>query len=371
MKADLFSISIYWGALLISILFCQIYQKQQPKKNRIKIFYIFLICMPLSLVAGARYDVGTDYLVYAEYYLYNKSYDLSYIFENFRLEKGFFIFNKLCYYLSGGSIFFYFFAVEFFILCLAVSGLLRFSKRINLPAAFFLYYIFFYHFSLNGIRSAIAISFLIFSYYYLLEKKWVKYFVVIFIGSLFHSTIFLCMLYPFALLFSGKFAANDYYINNTKRTTVYILFLIIFIYIIGSLLPIITQVFFADMYDMFIESSDGKIGIGTFFLFILYVVPIILFNWKYMKNDKIYARLRDLSLLYLPVSIIGYFAVWASRLNLFSFVALLFLFSMAINDNKMKRWTTIAPIIICFCAYITDVIINNSSQTFPYKLLSF
>ena len=371
MKADFFSIIIYWSALILSILFCKLYQKRQPSKLYSKIFYVTLICLPLSMVAGARYAVGTDYLTYLEYYELNSSYSLSYILENYRFEDGFFMFNRLCYFLSNGSVFFYFFAIEFFILCLAVSGFIQFSNRISLPVAFFLYYILFYHFSLNGIRSAIAISFLILSYKYLLEDKWLKYYVLIALGFFFHRTILLCALYPFVFFFSGKYKADGSYIKNTKRSITFFLFIVLSIFILGSALSEVTHTLFTEQYDTYLDSAEGQIGIGTIVMFFLYVIPMFWFNWEYIKSDKTYARLRDLSILYIPVSIIGYFAVWASRLNLFAFVALLFLFSIADNDRKIKKWTSVYSLIICFLMYFINVIINNFSQTFPYKFLIF
>lgn len=370
MKADLFSISIYWGALLISLLLCQMYQKSQPTKLFTKVIYIILISLPLAIVAGARYDVGTDYTTYSNFYQLHCNGSLKEVF-SIRYEKGFLFFSYLCYQISSGSVFFYFFVVQLLILSLAISGFVQFSRLINLPVAFFLYYIFFYHPSLNIIRSSIAISFLIFSYRFLLEEKWIKYYATILIGYFFHSTMLLCTIYPLVFFFSGKFGDKDNYIKSTKNTSFYILFMILFVPLISTILQIMINSVYVDTYDDYIKSADAEISIGTIVVYILYALPIMLFNWEYIKKHKIYARLRDLTFLYIPISFVGYFASWASRLNRFSLVAFLFLFAIAINDSRIKKWTTKYSVLVCIIFYFVSIVINNNSETFPYKFLRF
>lgn len=370
MKADFFSLFIYWGALLLSVYLCVRYQKTPHKSVVSKVLGILLICLPLSVVSGLRYNVGTDYEFYNEFFLVNGHYKLDDLVNSSHFELGFLLLVKLCNILFDKSTFFFFFTIELFSLFLAVCGFLKFSNRINLALSFFLYYIFFYHFSLNGIRSAIAISFLIFSYYYLINEKWLKYYLVIFGGFFFHNTIIICAIYPMILFFSGKYTSSGTYIKGSRKTTGYVVLIITMMYLLSTFLAYTIQLLFATKYEGYLESEKSEFGIGTIAMFVMYTIPLLVSNWNVIRNNKDYARLRDLAIFYIPVSLIGYYAAWGDRINMFSEVAFLFLFSLTANDKAIKTWSKYYTVGWCFLVYVYFILILNFHNTFPYAFIS-
>ena len=130
------------------------------------VFSLIIICMPLSLVAGLRENVGTDYENYVEIIDAMKNYDYGSILKGETpafIEPAFILLTKFCTSISPDSHFLPFFAYTFLTLFFSLLGFDRFGKKVNLPLAILLFYFIYYHVFLNIIRQGIAVALLIFS----------------------------------------------------------------------------------------------------------------------------------------------------------------------------------------------------------------
>lgn len=363
--ADFFSILVYWGALLVGMIFCFFYQKINPKSLILKISLLVLICLPLSIIASIRYDVGTDYFQYINIFDQLSGQELLFLSNDAKYERGFLFLIELTNLIDGNNFVLFFFICEFLILFVAVCGFIKFERRINLGLAFFLYYLFYYHFSLNGIRQALAISFLILSYHYLLDGKNLKYLLIICVGSLFHISLLSCAIYPLISLFSGKYI-NGKYKKGTSKTILYYILLALFVSILG---PIVSSTISLMNWDRFSDMTvtNRQFGLGTIFIFIVLLFPLLVFNRNVLQGNKTYALLRDLSILYLPISMIGYYMEFAFRLNYYTEVSFVFLVAFSMKDHMFNRVSVYYTLFVFFFFYVFTYIIQNFQETFPYR----
>ncbi|HBC3604841.1 TPA: EpsG family protein [Vibrio parahaemolyticus] len=145
---------------------------------------VFIII--LFIVAGLRYDVGTDFSTYVYFInLINNGHDTY-------MESGFELMIKLL--LDSGfeeqSVFFVssLITITFF-----YFFIIKHSEQYTFSVIIFFLFPIFYLASFNGVRQFIAISIFLYSIRFILEKKLTSYCIIIVVGSFFHKTILLML----------------------------------------------------------------------------------------------------------------------------------------------------------------------------------
>ena len=165
----------------------------------IPIFYTFFI--------GLRgKGIGVDtHTYYDHYYIYGK-WGCDFV------EPGFDWINRLCFYLEweANSLFLIMAGITCLFLYLSLNKL---GRRNYTIAAFFIY-LFTFTFLVNGMRQGVAIAIFLYSYWFVVERKWVWYVVSILFASLFHASAFLLL--PIYLL-------NQYHLPKKLYTIIYLL----------------------------------------------------------------------------------------------------------------------------------------------------
>lgn len=178
-------------SIYISILFSLPLCGTLTWDNRNKSLLAYLIISLISIVVGLRYDVGTDWENYKEYYEYVGKFGFDGLFKT-DMEPLYFCLNWLLN----------FFALPYqflFIVIMALHlGMLYKSLsdyRFLLPWALFLYVTFIFTSSLNIQRQTLSFCIFVFSLRYLLRGESIKYYVCALFAIGFHysSIILLCV----------------------------------------------------------------------------------------------------------------------------------------------------------------------------------
>ncbi len=251
-----------------------------------------------SLIFGVRYGVGTDYLNYLDIYE-NWGYGID---DESRIELGFATILSFCsnLNLSKGWLFFILSFLQIFVLSIAIN------KRGNVAPYIYLLFIILgvgiqsYN---NIIRQAIAFSIFVVAIDSIVEKRMIKYLILITLATFFHKSAIL--LYPVYFLF----VKSDNYFKDIKIQLVflccsYILFFVnIFDVVVGYFDFFI--VFLG--YDNYLDSDfllvDKSFSINNIFI-IFFQIVIILCSSKVKEyyNDRYLNIVYDLFFVALCLS---------------------------------------------------------------------
>lgn len=180
---------LFFSLVILSLFF----NPTQGKDNRIYFFIIFLILFCISTFR--RFDVGNDTLEYFRVFnLINRQNSLTSAFAVSRYEKGFVFLNYVIGKMNFGFTFllgtvtsFYLFSVFRFIN--------KYSNNIGLAVLLFFSFSMFYD-VLNIMRQCISVGFFLFAIDYLIERKPLRYFAIVFLSILFQKiSILLLFIY--------------------------------------------------------------------------------------------------------------------------------------------------------------------------------
>lgn len=195
---------------IIELTFCF----EHTKNKQSKIILATLIILTLSFLAGSRSpNIGTDNLVYAEFYQKCVSSSLKQIFiqnssEIESFEVGFVFLTWMISRIGSDFYTFAFFTslISFSFIFLGINYYkARFSMSISIMAFLFM----FYCPLLNYVRQGIALSIAFFSWRYAEERKVFKYMFFVVIASTIHIGALIA--FPIYVIFSQK--SNNYYIK--------------------------------------------------------------------------------------------------------------------------------------------------------------
>jgi hypothetical protein len=147
-------------------------------KGSQKYIFIFLIFVLFILLDGLRWETGTDWTFYKTFFQKCTKGN------NMDFEPGYVLINKFIYYISGSySVFLIF--VAFLMYSLYLKSINDYALY-PLISSFFLYCTFIGFMGMN--RQHIALGICLFSYRYIVSRKYWKFILCILIASLFHRT---------------------------------------------------------------------------------------------------------------------------------------------------------------------------------------
>lgn len=372
MKADINSIMIYAMGLLITFFLLHFTEKVKVK-NRINIFICLLIvALPLSILAGCRYGIGTDYFSYLLKFKYVQDYSWSYCFVQHETEILFALIIKIAYIL-GRSYEFVFFFMEFLTIVIGLVAINRLRDKINVSFAFFIFYLLTYHQSYNIIRQTLAMSIVLLALTYLIDRNYIKYVVIVVVATFIHTTAILCLVFllvPLVLRRKTETDANNNVAKTNLRLKLVLFYAIVLAtpIIAGQLLQIVIKLSGLSNYIKYVNSSVD-IGVGTIVIAMMMIAPVYIYGRKYAyDNIDEYGILKDTLILFLPISFLGYYASWASRLNAYPQLTLIILLPMLFRKSSIRYTPLLKLYYIAYLVFIfiNDFWINNYNQTFPY-----
>lgn len=181
----------YLFAFALSMLFATAAQRLKGKSNLetdIGVFHfrrtyycmLFLSFLPIFLIAALRYEVGTDWPIYLDYYQWINNGTKSFSEPLFNLMNKFIHwsvndFQGLITLVAFLSYFFLYKAID--------------DQSISIPLALLVFFISNSYFtSLNQLRQAIAMPIMLYAYKYIRDKKPLPYFIFCIFASLIHAS---------------------------------------------------------------------------------------------------------------------------------------------------------------------------------------
>lgn len=153
---------------------------RQQACNRVCLLSVFVILFALS---ACRLNVGNDYAKYVEFmHLVNCD---AYV----PTEIGFNMLVKLIYGLSGFENYLLVFAVYSFVTVL-VFLLAMYEQSDDFPLTFFLFMALGYYFqTFSTVRYYLALAVALYSMKFVLRRQWVRFIILILLGSTFHKSL--------------------------------------------------------------------------------------------------------------------------------------------------------------------------------------
>lgn len=139
------------------------------------------VCLLLLmvLISGFRDTIGSDYISYVNWYLYKTRDD--------GLEFGFVAIMNLFRWLNL-SPFFLFFIFSFSTCCLVFLAIKRYTVNCNLSLLFYIMIPSLYLTSFTMIRQSLSVVISFYAFSYLIKKKYILYFFLMFIGVSIHNS---------------------------------------------------------------------------------------------------------------------------------------------------------------------------------------
>lgn len=292
------------------------------------------------LIAAYRYSVGTDYFTYFNHFQRMSKVLISEYIESNGIEE---IGNYLlCYFgnkLGGYNTYLGIIAA------LTLIPIYLFLKKdnfnINIGISIFIFLCTGFITSFNIMMQMIAVSISTLSYRYIFKKDFLKFLLVIFLASSFHSTALL--LIPVYFLWV-KGDENQLTLFN-KRTLIFIPIFLIFILNIEHLMSLLTNMdIFSDYSDYALENNRGSnrdIIIKFMFLILVFILrkQLILHD----KRNKLFIIFILLNFI---IGLTGGFSPFIKRMGLYFEVSQIILFPTIIKLYKNSKERAIVGFLV-------------------------
>jgi len=375
----LIKLILFLVMFIIISLSLHIYAKIVANKNRIQknssigriklkatnILTVLIIAIVPSLLAGFRaFDVGTDTSSYVRYFNYSDlQFDL--------LTSNEYFFWKLFEFSNNlfNDVSITFFLIAFLTYGLAFIAIFQLVRKEHVGVVTFIYLCLFYQEGFNIIRQMLALSIILLAIPYILERKRIKYILLVIVGTLFHISALVCI--------------PMYWIYQNKKITLYkyigrIMLLLIFIVFFEDIFLFITKY---DAFSRFSNYENQFIYNDLWWKNILLFSPLyfvlILMN-KSLKNNKkmkkeypMFQFYWFLAILYITTSVLRLYVNWVFRIGYYFELGILLYIGAYINTCVYKRrylYMTLVIMFFTFYYFFLNYYTNfDSSALINYK----
>lgn len=371
---------IYIFCFLLCILGCYCYDRRFKgimgadnapyiKKTRFTAyFFLTLTFLPIILLYGLRFDVGTDYAGYVEIYKISRTASFSEYLNGFRdgspfyyFEPGYYLINKVGGYLFDNE------HSAFLLTGLLVFFLLNrtftvYKNQISFGMAIYIYLMTQFMYALNGVRFAIASIIILYGYKYIIASKPFRYLACVIVACLFHKTAMLCIVFYFLKDFS------NYKFNFIRNILFYLC--IIFTPVLSKIGLLFAKSIPAFSRYFMVYNLDTSQGSLVYLWRILpTLLPLMLLAYIYRKSLSGQSVLIRILMCRIALLYLGYYYVYLSRLDRFSWVTeiiLVPLFLKKISNTAQRRLLTLYFLLWYFFVFFVYYVVQ-STDLFPYQ----
>lgn len=329
------------------------------------LFLLIAFAGVLIIVEGFRFgfeDTGN----YKGIYSSNIPANLSEIFNaslSSSLEPGFIFIQWCLRKISTEPQFF----ILFCAVVIVVSDVYFIRKHaINLPFSLLLYFLFSFIGSMNGLRQTLAVVLLMWGFRWVVEKKYIKYIVLILLASTIHRTALVVI--PLLFIMGGK--------RWNKGLIVFVLFCFFSVVFPGPINFLIGR-FAGEEYSHYLVSY--LTGANILHVFID-GVPLVLGIIYHVKNRDTIGNNRPMDILINMQAISFGFMVLATSMAQYARIGMFMRNSTAlvvpflienVFDGENKKVIKVTAIVLYFIVFITDAVILNNDGALKYLYLDF
>lgn len=252
---------IYLLIILVILLFGKKINKKEYS------YADFIVLLLLILIAGLRYNIGTDYAMYYGMYFNQDDPNLE------KVEIGYKVLMDISYKVFQDNF------VLFFIFCailtiIPIYALIKKYSKYPTESLFYFVTLGFYVLSFNMVRQAIAMAFAFYALKFLFDRKFLRYIIVVIFASLFHMTALIMI--PMYWLSNFKF--------NTKKLLTILVILLFSGFLFNPIFNYVTTVI--PQYSMYSSYQEMKAGIGTYIINSIYILLIIIIIINKKRIDE-------------------------------------------------------------------------------------
>lgn len=232
----------------------------------------------LVLIGGFRDRIGWDYDSYTNWYLKGS--------RDHMIEFGFLGIMRIFRFLNLDYHFLFFF-FSFFTYLFAYLGIRKYTKKSSLPLVLYLLIPVLFLYSFTYIRQFLSVTIAFYAFSFMLEKKYLGYFLFMFVGISLHYSCLLPFVFFLIVFILGK---------DVKSKHMYLLMGITFIL---SQIGIIywLSLFFKGSHYLFYISNEFTVKVAFLKLLAINTMGFLVINY-YDKNGFQYSNQKYLLLLY-------------------------------------------------------------------------
>ncbi|THE14033.1 EpsG family protein [Bacillus timonensis] len=250
-------------------------------------------------------------------------------------------------------------------------GVIIYKYSQNIFLSYLIYFSFeFFFFNFSGIRQSLALSGILISYYFIINKKPWKFIILILLSASFHNT---------ALVFLPA-----YWLAQKKITKSYLLcllgfFIIMYImkYRIGEIL---TNLYYDDSQHVIglYESSTGIGGTAVFIILVL-LLGFIFYNASTFSAIIENRVLTNIMIIALMIQLLSSFSYLFTRLNLYYFIFIILYLpyvvskigrgniKMKIKEAFLVKGVISIIFIFFFASFYISKVFQGLDRILPYK----
>lgn len=263
------SYGLYFTVIIVASIFAHMGQYNTSKSSKIKKKWIVLSFSLTWLVAGLRYNVGSDYFNYIRIYDEIGRLGIGWALTSLRTEPLYAILNWLIYTFIGKPEY-VFIITSFLVLFLIYSAIIKHKKTLNIGFSLFIFLCVYYFPMFTFIRLAIAVGIVLHSYKHLTDRNFFKFLILIFVAAGFHYTAIIVL--------------PMYFVTSANKKHFRLKFIFFLLWMIGltSLFQFVAEGIFEGVkYERYIvDLGNFKSGFNQ----ILLRAPIIAFVGFFRKR---------------------------------------------------------------------------------------
>ena len=373
---------IYAIVFVITVFMGYIYQHKilsaSPIVSNEKVDILFkqiigfiIISCSIVFITSVRLGVGSDYNISLNTYNDAKSWGLKNIVDmgiiNYNNHVGS-LYLLLNYFSSLviDDVHFSLFVCNMLILLMLYISLNSFKSDISIPFSLYIFCSILFSPMCNIIRQIMATMIIMAGYKFLVNKKFFRYFLCVFIASLFHSSALFCLVF---------FAFNVLSIikSEKKKNVIRIVYYIIVLLsplIIYFLLNIIKDIPISLVQRYFKDYTlEYYNRIGSIIIRLGAIVPMFIYRKKIY--DTIYETLFNVMLLDIAMTGISFFTKYGFRFVYYTLPAQVILVSHIFKtlspEDKKTKYIKAYYILYYACLFIYQVILKGNDGINNYQ----